>query len=80
MHGEDWASSDDEEEPDFQYIFDDNLETKQDIFIIGEGNKDRADGNLTTKSSAMMRDVRKNLPFSKLFKQKRKEIWEFYYK
>ena len=74
MHCEDWNSSDDDEEQDHQYIFDDNLETKNDIFIIGEGNKERVDVNFASKSSDMMRDVRKNLPFSKLFKQKRKEI------
>ena len=70
--GEDWNSSDDDEQD--QYIIDDNLEMKKDIFIIGQRNADNVAEEFTTKSSNMMRDVRKNLHFSKLFKQKRKEI------
>ena len=73
LNGEDWDSNDEDDEQD-QYIFDDNLEIKKDIFIIGERNTDCADGEFTNKSSDMMRGVRKNLQFSKLFKQKRKEI------
>ena len=72
--GEDWNSSDDDEDEQNQYILDDNLEIKKDIFIIGERSTDSVDGDFTTKSSNMMRDVRKNIQFSKLFKQKRKEI------
>ena len=75
MNGEDWHSSDEEDDERNQEMFDDNLEIKKDhIFIIGDGNTDCGDGDFTTKSSDMMRDVRKNLQFSKLFKQKRKEI------
>ena len=66
--GEDWNSSDEDDEQD-QDIFDDNLEIKKDIFIIGERNTDCVDGDFTNKSSDMMRGVRKNLQFSKLFKQ-----------
>ena len=73
--GEDWNSSDDDEQD--QYIIDDNLEMKKDIFIIGQRDAENVAEEFTTKSSNMMRDVRENLNFSKLFKQKRKEIWEF---
>ena len=74
-NGLDWNSSDDDEDDEQDlYIFDDNSEIKKDIFIIGERNTESLGGDFTTKSSNMMRDVRKNLQFSKLFKQKRKEI------